>query len=94
MRGLFQNRFRRSSHVRRRSSLGSPVTSLEKLEPRLAMAGDVARPLLEPASSLYMDASMFGPQPVVMTKSQVVGHDVKSFVISRVPAGSVVEKSS
>jgi hypothetical protein len=28
----------------------------------------------------------------MMSKSQVVGHDVKSFVISRVPAGSVVEK--
>ena len=92
MRGLFQNRFRRSSHVRRLSSLGSPVTSLEKLEPRLAMAGDVARPLLEPASSLYMDASMFGPKPVVMTKSQVDGDVSNSFVISNVPAGSVVEK--
>jgi streptogramin lyase len=28
----------------------------------------------------------------MMSKSQVVGNDVKSFVISRVPAGSVVEK--
>ena len=92
MRGLFQNRFRRSSHGRRRSSLGSPVTSLEKLEPRLALAGDVSRPLLEAATRLYMDPSMHGPHPVVMGKSQVVGHDVKSFVISRVPEGSVVEK--
>ena len=92
MRGLFQNRFRRASHGRRRSSLGSPVTSLEKLEPRLALAGDVSRPLLEAATRLYMDPSMHGPHPVVMGKSQVVGHDVKSFVISRVPAGSVVEK--
>ena len=92
MRGLFQNRFRRSSHGRRRSLAGSPVTSLEKLEPRLALAGDVSRPLLEAATRLYMDPSMHGPQPVVMGKSQVVGHDVKSFVISRVPAGSVVEK--
>jgi hypothetical protein len=66
--------------------------SLEKLEPRLALAGDVSRPLLESATRLYMDPSMHGPQPVMMSKSQVVGHDVKSFVISRVPAGSVVEK--
>ena len=91
MRGLFQNRFRRVSHGRRRSA-GSPVTSLEKLEPRLALAGDVSRPLLEATTRLYMDPSMHGPQPVVMGKSQVVGHDVKSFVISRVPEGSVVEK--
>ena len=92
MRGLFQNRFRRASHVRRRSLAGSPVTSLEKLEPRLALAGDVSRPLLERATNLYMDPSMLGPQPVMMSKSQVVGNDVKSFVISKVPAGSVVEK--
>ena len=92
MRRLFQNRFRRASHGRRRSLAGSPVTSLEKLEPRLALAGDVSRPLLEATTRLYMDPSMHGPQPVVMGKSQVVGHDVKSFVISKVPAGSVVEK--
>ena len=92
MRSLFQNLFRRASHGRRRSLAGSPVTALEKLEPRLALAGDVSRPLLERATNLYMDPSMHGPQPVVMSKSQVVGHDVKSFVISRVPAGSVVEK--
>lgn len=89
MRCLFRNRFRRSSHGSRRSPLGSPVTLLEKLEPRLALAGDVSRPLLEAATRLYMDPSMHGPHPVVMGKSQVVGHDVKSFVISKVPAGSV-----
>ena len=69
MRCLFQNRFRCSSHVRRRSLAGSPVTSLEKLEPRLALAGDVSRPLLEATTRLYMDPSMHGPQPVVMGKS-------------------------
>lgn len=92
MRSLFQNRPRRALHGRRRSSHGSSVTSLEKLEPRLALAGDVSRPLLEATTRLYMDPSMHGPHPVVMGKSQVVGHDVKSFVISRVPEGSVVEK--
>ena len=92
MRSLFQNRPRRALHGRRRSLAGSPVTSLEKLEPRLALAGDVSRPLLEATTRLYMDPSMHGPHPVVMGKSQVVGHDVKSFVISRVPEGSVVEK--
>ena len=92
MRRLFQNRPRRASHGRRRSSHGFSVTSLEKLEPRLALAGDVSRPLLERATNLYIGPSMLGPHPVVMSKSQVVGNDVKSFVISRVPEGSVVEK--
>ena len=65
---------------------------LERLEPRLAMAGDTfSRPMLERAATLVMDASI-GPNPVVMSKSQVVGNDVKSFVISHVPEGSVVEK--
>jgi len=75
-----------------RSRTNSPVSPLERLEPRLALAGDVARPLLEPAAVLYLDSTMFGPEPVVMTKSQVVGHDENSFVISHVPTGSVVEK--
>ena len=47
--------------------------------------------MLERATTLVMDASI-GPNPVVMSKSQVVGNDVKSFVISHVPEGSVVEK--
>jgi hypothetical protein len=63
----------------------------ERLEPRQMLAADGLRPLLEQASMLVMDASM-GPNPVVMSKSQVVGTDVKSFVISHVPEGSVVEK--
>ena len=75
-----------------RSRTNSPVSPLERLEPRLALAGDVARPLLERASILYVDSRMVGPEPIVMTKSQIVGHDVKSFVISHVPTGSVVEK--
>jgi hypothetical protein len=57
------------------------------------MVGTVTvRPSLEQASMLVMDSSMVGPNPVVMSKSQVVGTDVKSFVISHVPEGSVVEK--
>ena len=75
-----------------RSRTISPVSPLERLEPRLALAGDVARPPLERASILYVDSRMVGPEPIVMTKSQIVGLDVKSFVISHVPTGSVVEK--
>ena len=61
MRGLFQNRFRRSSPVRRRSLAGSPVTFPEKLEPCLALAGDVSRPLLEPAAQTAITSSTLCP---------------------------------
>ena len=61
MRSLFQNLFRRASHGRRRSLAGSPVTALEKLEPRLALAGDVSRPLLEATTPLAMSRPAFRP---------------------------------
>ena len=90
---LFRNRFSRSAASRRRRvRAAAPAMPLERLEPRLALAGDTfSRPMLERAATLVMDASI-GPNPVVMSKSQVVGNDVKSFVISHVPEGSVVEK--
>ncbi len=93
MASLFRNRFSRSAAPRRRRvSAAAPAMPLERLEPRLALAGDTfSRPMLERAATLVMDSS-FGPNPVVMSKSQVVGNDVKSFVISHVPEGSVVEK--
>ena len=68
------------------------MSPLERLEPRLALAGDVARPLLERLQSYTWTQRCLGPEPVVMTKSQVVGHEENSFVISHVPTGSVVEK--
>jgi streptogramin lyase len=93
MASLFRNRFTRPvAPRRRRVRAAAPAMPLERLEPRLALAGDtVSRPMLERAATLVMDASV-GPNPVVMSKSQVVGNDVKSFVISHVPDGSVVEK--
>jgi|GEM_PF-2211555 len=95
MKALFQKHRTRMSHsprTRRTRPTAACVTP-ERLEPRLALAGDTTfyRPPLEPARTLVMDSSM-GPNPVVMSKSQVVGTDVKSFVISHVPEGSVVEK--
>ena len=95
MKALFQKHRTRMSHsprTRRTRPTAACVTP-ERLEPRLALAGDTTfyRPPLEPARTLVMDSSM-GPNPVVMSKSQVVGTDVKSFVISHVPDGSVVEK--
>jgi hypothetical protein len=93
MKALFPTRRPRLSHRPRvrRTGLTAACVAAERLEPRQMLAADGLRPLLEPAIMLVMDASM-GPNPVVMSKSQVVGTDVKSFVISHVPEGSVVEK--
>ena len=90
---LFRNRFNRPpARCRRRVQAAAPAMPLERLEPRLALAGDTfSRPILERVSTLMMDA-LSGPHPVVMSKSQLVGNDVKSFVISHVPEGSLVEK--
>jgi hypothetical protein len=94
MASLFRNRFSRPAAPRRRRVRAAvPAMPLERLELRLALAGDTfSRPILERAATLVMDGSFVGPSPVVMSKSQVVGNDVKSFVISHVPEGSVVEK--
>jgi hypothetical protein len=94
MASLFRNRFARPATIRRRrrSRSATPAMPFENLEPRLALAGDTfSRPMLERAAALVMNGP-FGPNPVLITKSQVVGNDVKSFVISHVPEGSVVEK--
>ncbi len=93
MASLFRGIFTRPvASQRRRPRVAGPAMPLERLEPRLALAGDTfSRPMLERAATLVMDAS-FGPNPVVMTKSQVIGNDIKSFVIAHVPEGSVVEK--
>jgi streptogramin lyase len=101
MKALFQTRRTRPSHRPRvrRAGLAAACVAAERLEPRQMLAADspmvgtvTVRPSLEQASMLVMDSSMVGPNPVVMSKSQVVGTDVKSFVISHVPEGSVVEK--
>jgi len=53
--------------------------------------GEGSGPLPGAASSSNADAST-GPAPLVMAKSQLVGNDVRAFVVSQVPEGSVVEK--
>lgn len=68
MRNLFQDSFRRSPNVRMHLLADSPTIMLEWLEPRLTLAGDASRPLLEPATNLYIDPSIIGPHPVVMSK--------------------------
>ena len=41
---------------------------------------------------MFVGESLIGPSPVVFGKSEIVGNDVKSFVVTDVPEGSVVEK--
>ncbi len=65
----------------------------EQLEARRALAADSsAAPALDTATSVFVGGSLIGPSPVVFGKSEIVGNDVKSFVVTDVPEGSVVEK--
>ncbi len=78
----------------RESARRRPVRDLkvESLEPRIALAADtVSRPLLELAEGVSVDPSMMGPAAIVFGKSEIVGNDVKSFVVTSV-ANGVVEK--
>ena len=80
-------RARESARRRRHRDL-----KVESLEPRIALAADtISRPALEAATGLYVDPSMMGPAPIVFGKSEIVGNDVKSFVVTSV-ANGVVEK--
>ena len=85
-----RSRFARTARSRRDRAATVGVTP-ERLEQRIALDAAAARELLQQASTLVMDQSM-GPHPVVITMQQVAGTNVKSFVISHVPEGSVVEK--
>ena len=50
------------------------------------------RPQLERVREVHIDNSLAGPDPMVFGKSELVGYDTKSFVITHVAAGSTVEK--
>ena len=50
------------------------------------------RPQLERVREVHIDNSLAGPDPMVFGKSELVGYDTKSFVITAVAAGSTVEK--
>ena len=68
--------------------------SLELLENRLALAADtgtLSRPPLEQTDSVYLDNSLIGPAPIIMNKSEIIGDETNSFVITSV-ANGVVEK--
>jgi hypothetical protein len=83
--------------VRRRSRQRSfrasaSLATLERLESRIALAADVAsRSVLLPAEAVCLDASQWGPAPIVIQTSQVVGASEEGFVVTSVASG-VVEK--
>lgn len=82
---------RRRCPLRRPRRQTTPNAAAESLEQRIALASDGFRPLLEQAATLVVDQSM-GPNPVVLETSEVVGNAATGFVVTAVPAGSVVEK--
>ena len=85
--------FNRSTNTNRCSlNKRSKTPSLEPLEQRIALDASGIRPQLEPVCEVYIDKSLVGVDPVVFGKSELVGQDTKSFVITGVVAGSTVEK--
>ena len=77
---------------RQRASL---LGSAERLENRCLLAADsgaAASSTLEPSAAVYVAQSMInGPSPIIFSESQIIGHEVPSFVISAI-ANGVVEK--
>ena len=66
--------------------------SLETLEQRIALDASGVRSQLEPVREVHIDNSLVGPDPIVFGKSELIGHNTRSFVITSVAAGSTVEK--
>lgn len=65
---------------------------LERRQLLAAQSGAVLSSTLEPAAAVYVANSLInGPSPIVFSESQIIGHEVRSFVISAIASG-VVEK--
>jgi hypothetical protein len=79
---------------RKRRGTSSPKTA-ERLESRCPLAADsgvAASTALEPSAAVYVASSLIsGPSPIVFSESQIIGHEIPSFVISSI-ANGVVEK--
>ena len=75
-------------HVKR----SSKPLSLESLEQRIALDASGIRAQLEPVREVHIDNSLVGPAPIVFGKSEIIGRDTKSFIVTSVAAGSTVEK--
>jgi hypothetical protein len=67
MASLFRSRFTRPAAPRRRHvRAAAPAMPFERLEERLALAGDtISRPILERAATVYLGAANVGPAPIV-----------------------------
>lgn len=85
-------RGRHPAPARRRRRALRTSHPCERLESRLALAADAAALFtLLPTESVYLDASQWGPAPVVIETAQVVGSGEDGFVVTAVASG-VVEK--
>ena len=99
MKRFFGNKkFFFSNTVRPTALLQAPAQqrlgSLELLENRLALAADtgtLSRPPLEQTGSVYLDKSLIGRAPIIMNKSEIIGDQTHSLVITSV-ATVVVEE--
>lgn len=86
----FRSHRRQPSRRRGRSAAG--LARCERLESRIALAADVGlRTTLLPTEAVRLDASQWGPAPIVIQTSQVVGTSEDGFVVTSVASG-VVEK--
>ena len=85
--------FNRSTNTNRRTlNKRTKLLSLESLEQRIALDASGVRPQLEAVREVYIDESLVGPTPIVFGKSELIGQDTNSFVVTSVAAGSTVEK--
>jgi len=85
--------FNRSTNTNRRTlNKRTKLLSLESLEQRIALDASGVRSQLEPVREVYIDDSLVGPTPIVFGKSELIGQDTNSFIVTSVAAGSTVEK--
>ncbi len=91
--GFLGSLLNRSIHAMSRTvKKPSKKLSLESLEQRIALdASTLTRPQLEPTRTVHIGEG-FGPSPIEFEKSQLIGHDTKSFIVKSVVTGSTVEK--
>ena len=65
---------------------------LEALEPRLPLDASGGLPSLDFSREVRISNALVGPDPVLFSKTELVGHGTGGFVVSAVAAGATVEK--
>lgn len=86
------NRLSRQRRVDRRAKKELVCSGLEALEPRLPLDASGGLPSLDFAREVRISSSLVGPDPLLFSKSEFVGHGTGGFVVSAVAAGATVEK--